>query len=83
VLNHQPVIAAGLAHGTPVDWASRPQGSRPEINARLDAAEHIGGRPVDLIAFDMPLSIGPIGNRRAADREVSRLFGSRGRYFDG
>ena len=67
-----------LAHGTPVDWASRPQGSRPEIIALVDAAERLGGRPVDLIAFDMPLSIEPIGNRRAADREVSRLFGSRG-----
>ena len=67
-----------LAHGTPVDWASRPQGSRPEIDALLDAAERLGGRPVDLIAFDMPLSTEPIAKRRAADREVSRLFGNRG-----
>jgi predicted RNase H-like nuclease len=67
-----------LAHGTPVDWAARPQGSRPEIDALLDAAERLGGRPVDLIAFDMPLSTKPIAKRRAADREVSRLFGNRG-----
>jgi predicted RNase H-like nuclease len=68
----------GLADGRPVDWAARPHGCRPDIDALLGAAERLGGRPVDLIAFDMPLSTEPIGNRRAADREVSRLFGKRG-----
>jgi predicted RNase H-like nuclease len=61
-----------------VDWAARPHGCCPEIGALLGAAERLGGGPVNLIAFDMPLSTEPIGNRRAADREVSRLFGKRG-----
>lgn len=67
-----------LAEGIPVDWQGRPHGSIPEMAALLAAAERIGGRPVDLIAFDMPLSTEPISARRAADRQVSQLFGGRG-----
>ena len=67
-----------LAAGEPVDWQKRPQGSTPEVAVLLAAAEQIGGRPVDLIAYDMPLSTEKISGRRAADRQVSQLYGSRG-----
>jgi predicted RNase H-like nuclease len=67
-----------LAEGTPVDWSARPQGSPPAMAELLRAAEHLAGQPMDCIAIDMPLSTEKINGRRAADREVSRLFGSRG-----
>jgi len=67
-----------LADGIPVDWAARAQGSKPNMTALLGAAERLSDGRVDLIAFDMPLSKEPIGHRRQADRDVSRLFGNRG-----
>jgi predicted RNase H-like nuclease len=67
-----------LADGIPVDWAARAQGSKPNMTALLGAAERLSDGRVDLIAFDMPLSTEPIGHRRQADRDVSRLFGNRG-----
>lgn len=67
-----------LAEGIPLDWTVRPIGSRPAMGPLLAAAERLGGRPVDLIAFDMPLSTEPICTRREADRQVSQVFGSRG-----
>lgn len=67
-----------LAEGIPLDWTVRPQGSRPAMGPLLAAAERLGGRPVDLIAFDMPLSTEAIHTRREADRQVSQFFGSRG-----
>jgi len=67
-----------LADGIPLDWAARAKGSNPDMVELLRAAERMSGGRVDLIAFDMPLSKEPIGNRREADREVSRIFGGRG-----
>lgn len=67
-----------LASGTPVDWQHRPKGSHPSMERLLAAAKQLSGTPVQLITFDMPLSTEAIVGRRMADREVSRLFGSRG-----
>jgi predicted RNase H-like nuclease len=67
-----------LAEGRAVDWSARAEGSQPNMAALLQAAEQLSGSRVDLIAFDMPLSTEPIGHRRQADRDVSRVFGSRG-----
>jgi predicted RNase H-like nuclease len=67
-----------LADGIAVDWSARAQGSKPQMSALLRATERLSDGRVDLIAFDMPLSKEPIGHRRQADREVSRIFGNRG-----
>ena len=67
-----------LAAGGSLDWSQKPQAGEASMDALLAAAARLGGRPVDLIAVDMPLATEPISARRAADREVSRLFGSRG-----
>jgi predicted RNase H-like nuclease len=67
-----------LANGTAIDWSTRAHGDRPDMAALLEAAERLAGRPVDLLAFDMPLSTEPVRSRRAADRQVSQQFGNRG-----
>jgi predicted RNase H-like nuclease len=67
-----------LANGTAIDWSARAHGDRPDMAALLTAAERLTGRPVDLLAFDMPLSTEPVKSRRAADRQVSQRFGNRG-----
>ena len=59
-----------LANGTAIDWSTRAHGDRPDMAALLEAAERLAGRPVDLLAFDMPLSTEPVRSRRAADRQV-------------
>ncbi|WP_353822254.1 DUF429 domain-containing protein [Mesorhizobium sp.] len=43
----------------------------------LEAAHALAGRPVDLVAVDMPLSRTPIVSRRASDDAVSRAYGGR------
>lgn len=55
----------------------RPTGSAPDASALLLAARVIGGRPVDLVAVDMPLARTPISGRRPADDAVSRSYGAR------
>ena len=67
-----------LAEGGRIDWSQKAEAGEASMEALLAAAARLGGRPVDLIAVDMPLSSEPIRARRVADREVSRLFGSRG-----
>lgn len=66
------------AGGHPVDWEARHRGSTPEMGTLLCASARLAGRPVDLIAIDMPLSTEPIGGRRNADQQVSIQYGSRG-----
>lgn len=67
-----------LANGTAIDWSARAHGDRPDMAALITAAERLTGRPVDLLAFDMPLSTELVRSRRAADRLVSQQFGNRG-----
>lgn len=67
-----------LAEGGRIHWSEQAQGGEASMEALLAAAARLGGRPVDLIAVDMPLATEPIRARRAADTEVSRLFGRRG-----
>jgi predicted RNase H-like nuclease len=55
----------------------RPSGSSPNAHALLASASILCGRPVDLVAIDMPLARTPINRRRAADDAVSRAFGGR------
>jgi len=52
--------AEGLPRG-------RPSGSRPRPSALLASALKLCGRPVDLVAIDMPLPYAPIMGRRTAD----------------
>jgi predicted RNase H-like nuclease len=56
----------------------RPRGSRPDARALLASAAKLCGRPVDLVAIDMPLAHVPITCRRASDNAVSRTYGARG-----
>jgi hypothetical protein len=55
----------------------RPSGSLPDAPALLASATILCGRPVDLIAVDMPLALTPINARRVADDAVSRAYGGR------
>ncbi|WP_234189196.1 DUF429 domain-containing protein [Shinella sp. NM-101] len=56
---------------------SRPFGSVAEPAALLAAAEETAQAPVDLVAVDMPLSLGPITARRVSDDLVSAAYGAR------
>jgi predicted RNase H-like nuclease len=55
----------------------RPSGSSPDAPALLTSAPILCGRPVDLVAIDMPLALTPINTRRVADDAVSRTYGGR------
>ena len=69
----------GLAAGSAVDWQARPPGSVPDLAALLAASRQLlDGKPVQVIAVDMPLSLEPIRGRREADAAVSRAFGAQG-----
>jgi len=50
----------------------------PDAAALLAAAKAICGRPVTLVAIDMPLSKEPIAGRRVSDRMISSVFGAKG-----
>lgn len=66
------------AEGIVGEWSvSRFQGSEPDIHGLLEAAERLAGHPPDLVTIDMPIARTPFATRRAADRAVSREFGSR------
>jgi predicted RNase H-like nuclease len=54
-----------------------PTGSPPNAAALLAAASLLCGRPVDLVAIDMPLAHLPIVGRRLSDNAVSRAYGAR------
>lgn len=66
--------------GRGADWAGlRVRGSAPDPRALLDASRRIApGAQVQVVALDLPLAVGPIIRRRAADDAVSRAFGARG-----
>jgi predicted RNase H-like nuclease len=55
----------------------RPSGSPPDAVALLTAASVLCGRPIDLVAIDMPLAHSPIVGRRFSDDAVSRAYGAR------
>jgi predicted RNase H-like nuclease len=55
----------------------RPTGSTPDAPALLASALILCGRPIDLVAIDMPLARTPIVGRRLADDAVSRVYGAR------
>jgi predicted RNase H-like nuclease len=55
----------------------RPTGSPPNAAGLLAAASALCGRPVDLVAIDMPLAHSPIIGRRLSDNAVSRAYGAR------
>ena len=66
------------AEGIEGNWSvSRFRGSEPDIHGLLEAAERLAGHPPDLVTIDMPIARTPFATRRAADRTVSREFGSR------
>lgn len=68
-----------LGDRTLVDWSQRPSGGAPDVESLLEAAQRLlGGAPVDLVTIDMPVAVGAITGRRAADNAVSRAFGARG-----
>lgn len=67
-----------LADGQRIDWAERPSGGLPEPERLVAAAAKLAGASVDVVAFDMPLSMAPITERRRADNAISIAFGSRG-----
>lgn len=48
-----------------------------DANRLLAAAASLAGRPVTLVAADIPLAHAPITARRASDNAVSRLYGAR------
>lgn len=57
--------------------AASPFGSVPEAAALLQSCKLLGGRGVDLVAIDMPMSRTPIVGRRCSDDAVSRAYGAR------
>lgn len=68
-----------LANGVPVDWSKSPSAGRPNVDALMGAARGLlGGESVDLVTIDMPVALSAIRNRRVADTEVSKKFGSKG-----
>lgn len=68
-----------LAEGDPVDWDSKPTGSRPDLDRLLAVCRQLlDDQQVSLIAMDMPLSLEPVTRRRTADNAVSRAYGNKG-----
>jgi predicted RNase H-like nuclease len=55
----------------------RAAGSTPDAPALLASALILCGRPIDLVAIDMPLARMPIVGRRLADNAVSKAYGAR------
>jgi predicted RNase H-like nuclease len=55
----------------------RPSGLLPDAVTLLAAAAKLCGRPIDLVAIDMPLAHSPIVGRRVSDNAVSRAYGGR------
>ena len=77
-----PSYDSFLAHaaGQRVNWAQKAPftGSAPDISKILEAAQRLAGGRVDLVTIDMPIATCPITTRRAADNEISVVFGGRG-----
>jgi predicted RNase H-like nuclease len=55
----------------------RPKGSQPDSKELLSSSRKLCGRPVDLVAIDMPLALTPIVGRRGCDDAVSKAYGAR------
>jgi predicted RNase H-like nuclease len=55
----------------------RPSGSIPDTYAILATASMLCGRPVDLVAIDMPLARSPIVGRRVSDNAISKAYRGR------
>ncbi len=67
-----------LADDGQVNWQKKEfKGSHPDVSRLLVAAEKLAGKPVDLVAIDMPVSRKKITSRREADDQISREFGDR------
>ncbi len=66
-----------LANGRPPS-AERPRGSVPEAAGLIEAGRKICGRPIDLVAIDMPMARHPIVGYRPSDRAVSEAYGAKG-----
>jgi predicted RNase H-like nuclease len=52
-------------------------GAGPDARRLLAAARALAGRPVDLVAVDMPLARSPIVGRRPSDIAISKAYGAR------
>jgi predicted RNase H-like nuclease len=62
-----------------VDWTrGRFPGSKPDVPQLLRTAESLAGKPVDLVAIDMPIATVPFSTRRPADDAISTAFGRQG-----
>jgi predicted RNase H-like nuclease len=57
--------------------AGRPSGSRPVANSLIETCQRLTGRPPDVVAVDMPLSLESICGRRPSDIAVSRAYGAK------
>lgn len=67
-----------LSEDHPVNWHEPSfKGHVPDTVRLLRAAEGLGSERVSVVAIDMPVAVRPFTGRRAADREVSRLYGAR------
>lgn len=64
-----------LANGRSAE--ERPLGSPVDAPALLASASMLCGRPIDIVAVDMPLARTPIVGRRESDNAVSRVYGAR------
>jgi predicted RNase H-like nuclease len=62
---------------SPLVELGRPLGSSPDPAALLAAAARLCGRPVDVVAVDMPLAHSAICSRRCSDNAVSEAYGGR------
>jgi predicted RNase H-like nuclease len=56
---------------------ARHRGSTPNPEALLSKTATLTGRPVSVVAIDMPLSTNPINGRRVSDNAISVLYGAR------
>jgi predicted RNase H-like nuclease len=65
-----------LANGAPITAPPR-GGSLLDVPRLLASSQKLCGRPVDVVAIDMPLAHGPITARRVSDDAVSKAYGAR------
>ncbi len=70
--SYDSFIAASNPRHAEVPIAS---GMRMDCSLLLDACQRVLGRPVDLVAIDIPLSRSPIVGRRVSDDAVSKQYG--------
>lgn len=67
-----------LADGISVDWsAPRIPGSPPPVELLLSATTRLTTAHLSIVTIDMPIATVPITERRVADNEISKTFGSR------